>query len=110
MRHTKETVLESGINLSEISNLRKKYGLQKLHFLANCFEFNQLKITRFYFCRTEYPANSNNDNSKGAKTIVWSRLKNYIKYMANLGGSPVVCVGGNNKTEKNIQVQSSMSL
>ena len=110
MRHTKETVLESGINLSDFSNLRKKYGLQKNNFLANCFEFNQLKITRLYFGRTEYPANSNNDDSKEATNIVWSRLKDYIKYMANLGGSPVVFVGGSNKTEKNVQVQSSISL
>ena len=97
---TSETVFESGINLSDFSNLRKKYDLQKLHFPTNSFQFDQLRITGLYFCRTEYPASPNNDNSKEAKKIIWSRLKNYIEYMANLGGSPVVCVGGSNKIEK----------
>ena len=32
---TRETVFESGINLSEFSNIRNKYGLQKLHFVTN---------------------------------------------------------------------------
>ena len=38
-------------------------------------------------------------NSEEAKKIILSRLKNYTEYMANLGGSLVVCVGGSNKTE-----------
>ena len=91
---TSETVFESGINLSEFSNLRKKYDLQKLHFLTNSFELDQFRITRLYFCRTEYHANPNSDNSEEAKKIIWSRLNIYIEYMENLRGSPVVCVGG----------------
>ena len=93
-------MLESGINLSSLCNLRKKYDLPKLCFRKKQFRLNQLRITRLYFCRTEYPANPDNDNSEKAKKIVWSRLKNYIEYMADLGGSPVVCVGGSNKNEK----------
>ena len=31
---TRETVFESGINLSEFSNIRNRYGLQKLHFVT----------------------------------------------------------------------------
>ena len=43
---------------------------------------------------------------QGSK-IILNRLKSYIEYMANLGGSPVVCTGGSSNCEKRFKCKVS---
>ena len=78
---------------STFGELRKRCNLPRLYWFTERFSIWELKIGKLYFSEWEYPPPSKVKSEQGSK-IIWSRLKSYIEYMANLGGSPVVCAGG----------------
>ena len=86
--------------------LRKRYNLPRLHWFTERFSIQELRIRKLYFSEWEYPPPSKVESEQGNK-IIWNRLKSYIEYMANLGGSPVVCAGGRSKCVKKFKCKAS---
>ena len=91
---------------SAFDELRKRYNLPRLHWFTERFSIRELRIGKLYFSEREYPSPSKVKSEQGSK-IIWNRLKSYIEYMANLGGSPVVCTGGSSKCEKRFKCKAS---
>jgi len=79
--------------------LCRKFNLPELHWCLTKSCIAELRINRLYFSALEFPPPNKLQNER-ASQIVWDRLKSYIEQNANLGGSPVVCVGGNSADEK----------
>lgn len=83
----------------------KKYNLPQLHFNVKRYKIKELRINKLYFS-SQYPSPKYVQNEEASK-IVWNRLKQYIEYMSELGGSPVICVGGSNANEKRFKCKAS---
>ena len=54
-----------------------------------------------------YSAKAKKWKGEQGSKIILNRLKSYIEYMANLGGSPVVCTGGSSNCEKRFKCKVS---
>ena len=91
---------------STFGELRKRCNLPRLYWFTERFSIWELKIGKLYFSEWEYPPPSKVKSEQGSN-IIWNRLKSYIEYMANLGGSPVVCTGGSSNCEKRFKCKVS---
>ena len=89
----------SSVDSAFDETLAKRHNLPRLHWFTERFSIQEFRIGKLYFSEWEYSPPSKVESEQDSN-IIWNKLKSYVEYMTNLGGSPVICIGGSRNCEK----------
>lgn len=95
-------MLQDPTRYSELSSFRQLCRKKNLPPLEHNTSYNlydlRKRLSKLYFSPSEYPPPS--DIHEAPDSIIFGRLRNYIKSASEIGGSPVVSVGCSNLNER----------